>query len=1034
MKKSNYKTYLTQSLLALTVVGGMTACAEEVGMFDAMRHADSEGLSIKPTVSEARLVTRAASVEELNEKALNTLDVFVEHVTDGNGGDGTFLRQYHLVGTAQTPIQELMNNFLAERWRAEGLEIGQNYNIYVATNNTQTKDEKDLTTFDVEALKGLVADEVTDGLAVVDEASNNIAWPWTEQFANTPSGNIYKQYVPESGADAVKVNNNLYGFTTEKEFMMDGIRENWTPDATTLDQVFDDVTLNRAAAKIVLNVKFDATFLKTLTQNMTVNGTDTTWTNKPAAEQVSITDAPAWRFYNFAFGAPVFAPETQGAGVEVHNSATLLRHPYEFAGDDKHFQIITYTYPNKWAAVDYATKAPSLVVSVPYLQNGASQPDYHYYRIPLVKSDVTAIERNHIYVINATIATRGSELHEDEDVIEDVIYNVLHWNDETNSQAIHNEVQSVQHYYFNVNPKVYTLRGDGDQSVVLNYSKASGTKVNWALFTYDEDGNQTAVVDNDDANAIRAWFYNSDGTFITTYRDTGSGINWSNMGVNIVQSTEVTSGSAGTVTVTSTALTNKAIKYIRLRVYLDEPDTFDANGNPTMYEDIIIRHFPTDNVQNIVGSWSSYHTTDGGTQQVTLTTRSLTEAQSWAEQYGVSFTTEEINTTDYITFAEYTAHSSEEGYTMNGPTSITRNAFLNAVPNNNNRRAANSQANAVADASEGHSYYWGTGIEIVATNVRIPNNYTYDYYTNGTQNNRYNVYRYSEYYTASYTHTYSYTQYSMTVEMASTGNWVDWERDAYQTYYSGNYKYTRGNNFTAKVYDESRNRIYAIEPDGDIRYNQTWGGGYYTFSYLTYGIADNYTQGSYYVYSTDGTIGTAGGMDLTNNHMYVIQISSTSDDYVLGRPVKGNPSANQSYDDVVSPAFMIASQLGAVTQFTGENAATNAANHCDQYMEVASDGTRYTGWRLPTQSEIGIISRYQNGNINNVTIPADYRPMAEVLGGELYWCLSGRRIRTADNQVVDTGNAYLRCVRDLSAAEVERLNGFEKIQEKYSNQ
>lgn len=1022
MKKSSYKSYLTQSLLALTVVGGMTACAEEVGMFDAMRHADSEGLSIKPTVSEARLVTRAASVEELNEKALNTLDVFVEHVTDGNG-DGTFLRQYHLVGTAQTPIQELMNNFLAERWRAEGLKIGQNYNIYVATNNTQTKDEKDLTTFNVEALKGLVADEVTDGLAVVDEASNNIAWPWTEQFANTPSGYIYKQYVPESGADAVKVNNNLYGFTTQKEFMMDGIRKNWTPDATTLDQVFDDVTLNRAAAKIVLNVKFDATFLKTLTQNMTVNGTDTTWEPKPAAEQVRIQEdgAPAWRFYNFAFGAPVFAPETQGAGVEVHNSATLLRHPYPFAGDDKHFQIITYTYPNTWAAADYATKAPSLVISVPYQKAGEAEPEYGYYRIPLVKSDVTAIERNHIYVINATIATRGSELHEDEDVIEDVIYNVLPWNDETNSQAIHNEVQSVQHYYFNVNPKVYTLRGDGDQSVVLNYSKASGTKVNWALFTYDAQGNQTGVVANNDANAIRAWFYNANGNFSTTYNDNETGINWSNsgptpMGVNIVQSDEGTSGSTGTVTVTSHALNNRAIKYIRLRVYLDEPETFDTNGNPTMYEDIIIRHFPTDNVQNIVGSWSSYIPASGGTQTVTLTTQNLSEAEDWATLYGVSYTTSEETGTEYISYAEYIAHAGEAGYTMNGPTPVNRNAFLTAVPNNGNRQSANSQANAVADAGEGNNYYWGTGVQTEATNVRYSDYwdyyYDYDYYTAGTQNNRYNLYRYTNYYSASYTHTYSYTQYTVTAEIPTTGNWVDWDRDANQTYSGNDRKINANSNFFAKVFSGGYVNAVVVNQNGNAK---------------TYTLKRSANTDYYYYWNGNSTQAMRTSFNLTNNHMYVIQISSTSDEYVLGRPYI-NTSTNLSDDDVVSPAFMIASQLGAVTPF--DNAAA-AATHCRRYLEVASDGTRYTGWRLPTEDEISVITRYQQGTINGVIINnANYQAMTPVLTGRTYWSLTGDPVNTG----IGDGGPYLRCVRDLSAAEVEALNGFEAIQEKYRNQ
>ena len=161
--------------------------------------------------------------------------------------------------------------------------------------------------------------------------------------------------------------------------------------------------------------------------------------------------------------------------------------------------------------------------------------------------------------------------------------------------------------------------------------------------------------------------------------------------------------------------------------------------------------------------------------------------------------------------------------------------------------------------------------------------------------------------------------------------------------------------------------------------------------------------------------------------MYVIQISSTSDEYVLGRPFV-NETTHQSQDDVVSPAFMIASQLGAVTTF---GSATDAATHCSRYMEVTEDGVRYTGWRLPTPSEIRVITGYQYGTINNITIPEDYRVLTPVLTGRYYWSLSGELILTRTSN--QNGN-YLRCVRDLSAAEVEELNGFQRIIDKYINQ
>ena len=1013
MKRTDTMKHIGRAFMALVVMGAIAGC-NIMDYGDCPEDLGGDGrLSVRGTVSDGTVVTRAEAVADLKEKDLNTLDVFVEHVTDGVG-DGTFMKQYHLKSSDKA-IVETTENLLAKNWRAEGLKIGEKYNIYLATNNPLTKTDVE----SVEALKGLVYDEVTDSVAVLTgDEYDNVTWGET-----TTSGNIYKLYNANPG--------NARALTSDKKFMMDGVLKNWTPVPNSRDQVFKDgnkgISLNRAAAKIVLNVAFDADFVTSLKkEKKTVDGVET-WVDKPADQQVTIVGTPAWKFYNFAFGAPVFDPRnddvdggtpTPISPVEVHNSDFNIFHN-QSCENGASFQIITYTYPNAWVQADYSTKAPSLVVSIGFKQGTGDNAvtTYNYYRIPLVKSTVTEIERNHIYVVNATIATRGSELHEDTTELGDNHYYVLPWNDESNSAAIHNEVEAVQHKYLKVNPKIYTLRGDGAQSVDINYLKASGTSVGWKLFTYDANGDQTAIVANNATGATRAWFYNSIGAFTSTYSDTGSGVAWGNtMGVDITQSTEGVSGTSGKFTVTSQALTNKAIKYIRFRVFLNEEET--------LFEDVIIRHFPTDNIQNIYGLWSSRYNTGGSTTTVTLTTETLSEAQSWAEEYGVEIESETKTVTDDISYATYIAHSEDEGYAIvSAPTITNSNVFRTYVQNVAQRAAANGQINSVL-GEDGYCY-WGENPIDQGWNYSDYSGY-YDYYNETGSYYGYTVYHYYNYttiYRAHYTHTRTYTEYSVTVDMPSTGQWVDWDRDAGKTYNQSNVKYTRGNNFTAKVYDESRSRIYAIEP--------TRSGGQGNRQY-TYGIADGYESGDYYVYTTGGDWTTSGNMDLTNNHMYVIQISSTSDDYVLGRPYV-NQNTHQSQDDVVSPAFMIASQLGAVTQFTGNNAASNAADHCDSYMEVSKDGTRYTGWRLPTQSEIKVIVGYQEGEIDDVTILPAYQTIAPVLTGALYWCLSGNRIRTSDNEIVTTGNAYLRCVRDLSAEEIERLNGFDKIVAKYQN-
>lgn len=950
--------------MSLLFMGAVAACVnEEDFAVDNYKQIIKDKLAISPTIagSDVKLaVTRAESVISLQEKRLNTLDVFVEDLSDNTG---KIMKQYHLTNATPDTL-----NWLADKWREEGFEVGKMYNVYVAANNPLTKQTFGLDTLTVSKLKALTYNEVSDSTAVLDK-DGNIGWK-----GNDTSGKIYKLYSTESGR----------ALTSDKDFMMDGVQKSWTPDPSSRTQTFE-VDMNRAAAKIVLNVKFDSLFVRSLAYDKDSTGN---YNKKKSDENiVEIKGTPAWKFNNFAFGAPVFTPETAD-GVEVHNSGFNIFHNQKI-DDGAPFTITTYSYPNKW---DSTTDAPSLVVSVGYKQG--NDTTYNYYRIPIVPQATKSLNRNTIYVIDATIATRGSETHEDVTEMENLVYEVLPWNDQSNNDAIHNHVEAVQQYYFRVNPTVYTLRGDGNQTVVLNYQKATGTKVNWKLFTYDADGNQTGIVAPDSTGVVpvRAWFYDANGNFVTEYSDrvgsTGPYTAWENMGVTITQSQEGTSGSKGTVTVTSKALTNKAIKYIRLRVYLDE-EVDGVSLEEKYHENIIIRHFPTDNIQNIVGKWSSYYDSDAGSSTTIYKTQDLSEAQALAAQYKITFTTDTLSETEVINYATYSAHSSESGYSMQGPETINATQFAQALTSNDDRRNANGQANAII--SDGW-YYWGVNPQSV--NWWNDN----DYYTGWGYRT---YYAYQTRYRARYTHTYNYYEYTLELPIASTGDWVNWDaadRDDHTGQRTRAINYTNGGSqFIAKVYD---NGIYRI--------NET-----------------RITGNRYRTERGDNESG------LTNNHMYVIQISSTSDTYVLGRPYV-NQTTHQSQDNVVSPAFMIASQLGAVLPFTGNNGPANAATHCSRYLEVTPDKVEYHGWRLPTEAEIKVITGYQYGTIEGVTIPGQYQAITPVLTGRYYHTLSGQEVEANPNAGQGSQTkSYLRCVRDLSAEEVEALNGFDKIIEKY---
>lgn len=183
-------------------------------------------------------------------------------------------------------------------------------------------------------------------------------------------------------------------------------------------------------------------------------------------------------------------------------------------------------------------------------------------------------------------------------------------------------------------------------------------------------------------------------------------------------------------------------------------------------------------------------------------------------------------------------------------------------------------------------------------------------------------------------------------------------------------------------------------------------------TYCDYRIDWN-NYGYYAKYYADGYVRYLGGNKngddvngLTNNRMYVIQVKSTNGKYSIGHPKLA--SDGSSPDQVVSPAFMIASQLGAVRS-AGFN-STTAIQHCKTYREVGTDGTVYDGWRLPTNKEVNIIIDYQ-GDSNS--------PIDEVLSGSHYRTLSKETQATGISG--DNNEAFVRCVRDLTPAEIERL-------------
>lgn len=145
-----------------------------------------------------------------------------------------------------------------------------------------------------------------------------------------------------------------------------------------------------------------------------------------------------------------------------------------------------------------------------------------------------------------------------------------------------------------------------------------------------------------------------------------------------------------------------------------------------------------------------------------------------------------------------------------------------------------------------------------------------------------------------------------------------------------------------------------------------------------------------------------------NNHMYVIQITKSDGTYKIARPRFNNLKSD---DHTVSPAFMLASQLGVVSAF---DTFKDAANHCEKYVEVSKNKKRYDDWRLPTQEEINSIVEFQNDKKAANT-------MDRVLKGYYYWTANGGKSNKVPGSNINNYTGAVRCIRDLSPAEVQEL-------------
>ena len=971
-----------------------------------------------------------------------TLDVFIA----GQGSD-PFWYQFHLI-QGQDNINAGMNarvldnvaDLLTKDWTEledanhNKLVKTHKYDVYVAVNNTATN-------------------------ANIASKADLLDLQYASLTQSGGIKNVWMIYGAETNG----------AYDASRRMLMSGHKE-WTC-GNAADQVIE-VPLRRAEAKIVADISISPAFWA---QTIAETG---------IAEPIY---SPMWKYVNFSFDTNVFAEGTpfttelqSNSGLSGVTKTTTLDGPqtyYYYNGpeideeghrsentltvyfdsddtdeydrlykdlyfddvnnllaDDEvaeertvnnvpRYYIVTYTYTDDWEG-NAQERAPYILVSFGFksLEEDVEQTSYNYFRIPVCDESAIAasaaggLERNHIYKVNAIISGKGSTSLTTEEKPVDLTYSVLPWTQDPDEQV--NVVAKKFHYFF-VNPSTYTLRGNNDQSVSLDYYAAVGDVVkfrNLKVYYYNSSGSQVSIYTSTSTE-------NTNGMTVKDQSGLSNGKGYS-ISVNTADQT---------IDIVSSALDNRAVKYISFTAYLTFTD--ENNVQQTLSQDIVIKHYPLDNIQSIEGAWSSRW--DGVPTNVTYYTYNVTkyyrkrfkrsidewipiERSAWATGVGTNnVNRKNAGSSDagvLGTDGSYYRASGNDGsvdrtstrsnstpsadnptITWNNGVSITDGTRTFSISNRNSRDYDYVSTYITNDYAYNNTNFRGTATlvkyntyERLETTIQTSYNPTgegwvfddWEECSEDVYNATSEEYRTSgpetvttDYLPAGVT---DYTSETVT-GTPSTGTWVDWSTDQgsnatpRKTVADGMNNSTT--NFQAKVYDPNGPSTYPI----------------YTI-----------------VYNNSGVVSRGQNLNrFNNNHMYVIQISSTSSQYVIGKPVIDNNYMSQ--DNVVYPSLMIASQLGGLTSSSNITAAW-AAQHCGTYMEVDVNGKRFTGWRLPTDAEISIIGDYQyDANASEI--------IAEVLSANTYRNLSGGTTRVSSG----TTEGYVRCVREMSEEDLRYL-------------
>jgi hypothetical protein len=925
-------------------------------------------ITIQSTLDDM-VITRAEVDDTTPERTITHIDIFAidesgnidyyeRNVTGNNGGNAE-----NGAGTLTLDVsrraKDVNDNFIFEQ--------GVNYKFILVANAVATKaDMQEATT--LSDLEKLVQDDSFETSFVGGDSSNEGA------TGSTPS---------MSRQTLLHLSGTEQGKNPDKEtpqtFLMDAVatdsdnNEKWVvnPASSTVPTLNLSAEFKRAASKIIVNIK---------------QGADVEFRTQLDSEFAQ------YDFYKLPASTFVLPNESKLVNIQLINTAPMKPNKetfiwkYEDASaenprNENSIQIIGYAYSHSWSDVDL-TNETSLILNIPMMWNNDDSDDHSkeaeaprsWYKVPL--SQGKKFERNKCYIVNIEINAVGAATRSTAIELRDIEYVTLDWQD----VGINVGDTSENPEYLILNTDLVEMYNVNLDNTSLNFSSSSAITSVTLKDVYKQNADGTFTADTDSHSA---YYINKFGIYTdlsSTVRSTISATaeqNVLNGGILILSPILNTKDEERRLAIAALGEAPEMPTAVAPPSGMPEPDLPKlTDSSSTNWEWI------SNNMREVTTTTTISYSYEGVGENIKFY-KTTTVNKTYKKNSGNDGTTT-VNGYPQTTTEEYVDNDIKQDYITAYNTWVANNADIVAAYQKYLEEMARYDAYQAAL----------TAIQNSAT----------------SGDTHYNTIRYLEFEVKNaegLTATFRVMQYPV-IYITNKLCWFSYRDD-----FGGTTYLNRGTN-----------RYVCATFNNGWGYSDNDGA---TNHFFASKVADNYNENTgactlyYYRWKSSGDVYTDGSSGNTNAHYYHVHVTTSSPTYTIGIPRKdanGYTISSADNEKLVSPSFMIASQLGAVWSGKTGYDRDDAAYHCSQYVEVyklakyeeGALSTTINGetvyykelrdWRLPTASEIKIIVDHQEGVAMDI-----------VLGGGRYYS-AGTSQYTSTGQDDNDQTIYTRCIRD----------------------